>query len=129
MPILIRDISRERREINALALGKIHYSEIEKHLVEERSLEGLAYKEFMDARDAFLSFAGSPAEIRQIVALVRNLGRQQQFGPTAVLVSTDFAFGVMNAMECLVEDVADIKPFREEVLARSWLAAMPLDKK
>ncbi len=49
MPILIRDISRERREINALALGKIHYSEIEKHLVEERILEGLAYKEFMDS--------------------------------------------------------------------------------
>jgi len=95
--------------------------------LEERNIGGLAYKEFVDARDAGLVFAANPAEIRQIVALVRNLCRQEKFGPTAVLVSTDFAFGILRAMEMLLEDVADIRPFRDEKVARSWLASISIE--
>lgn len=123
MPIVIQNIDHERNEIDAVAFGPIHYAEVEKHLLEERTIRGLSYKEFVDARDAGLVFAGSPAEIRQIVALVRNLCQQSKFGATAVLVSTDFAFGIMRAMEMLLEDVADLRPFRDEKLARSWLAS------
>jgi len=125
MPIVIRSIDHERSEIETVAFGPIHYDEVEKHLLEERSIRGLAYKEFIDARDVELLFALSPAEIRQIVALVRNLCQQSKFGATAVLVSTDFAYGIMRAMEMLLEDVADIRPFRDEKLARSWLASKP----
>jgi hypothetical protein len=125
MPILIRNIDHERHELDAIAFGPINYAQIEKHLIEERNIGGLAYKEFVDARDAGLVFALSPTEIRQIVALVRNLCQQCKFGPTAVLVSTDFAFGIMRAMEMLLDDVAEIRPFREERLARSWLASKP----
>jgi len=122
MPILICTVDREQNEIDALALGPVRYAEIERHLLEERNIDGLACKEVIDARDGSLSFAGSPAESRKIVALVRSLSQQSKFGPTAVLVSTDFAFGVMSMMEFLVEDVADLRPFREEGPARSWLA-------
>lgn len=125
MPILIRNIDHERHELDVIAFGPINYAQIEKHLIEERSIEGLAYKEFIDARDAGLVFALSPTEIRKIVALVRNLCQQCKFGPTAVLVSTDFAFGIMRAMEMLLDDVAEMRPFREERLARSWLASKP----
>jgi hypothetical protein len=95
--------------------------EIEKHLTEERIVGGLAYKEFIDARDAKLSFFLSPVEIRQIVALIHNLGKQSKFGRTAVLVSTEFAAGVTHAMGMLVQDVAEITSFRDEEPARSWL--------
>ena len=125
MPILIRNIDHERHELDAIAFGPINYAQIEKHLIEERNIGGLAYKEFVDARDAGLVFALSATEIRKIVALVRNLCQQCKFGPTAVLVSTDFAFGIMRAMEMLLDDVAEIRPFREERLARSWLASKP----
>jgi|SRR5580700_5233288 hypothetical protein len=125
MPILIRNIDRERHELDVIAFGPINYAQIEKHLIEERNIGGLAYKEFVDARDAGLVFALSATEIRKIVALVRNLCQQCKFGPTAVLVSTDFAFGIMRAMEMLLDDVAEIRPFREERLARSWLASKP----
>jgi hypothetical protein len=125
MPIIIGAIDHERNEIEAVAFGPIHYAEVEKHLLEERSIDGLAYKEFIDGRDAGLAFALSPAEIRQIVALVRSLSQQLKLGPTAVLVLTDFAYGIMRAMEMLLEDVAEIRPFREEKLARSWLASKP----
>jgi hypothetical protein len=125
MPIEIRKIDHDRHEIDAVALGPVHYIDIEKHLVEERNIGGISYKEFIDARDASLVFALNPAEIRQIVALVRSLCQQSKFGPTAILVSTDFAFGIMRAMEMLLEDVADVRPFRDEKLARSWLASKP----
>ena len=125
MPILIRSIDREHRELEAVASGPINYEQIEKHLIEERNIQGLAYKEFVDARDADLVFALSPLEIRQIVALIRTLCKQSAFGSTAVLVATDFAFGIMRAMEMLLDDVAEIRPFREERLARSWLASRP----
>jgi hypothetical protein len=123
--IAIRSIDHERHEIDAVAWGPIHYLQIEKHLLEERNVGAISYKEFIDARDAGVAFAGSPSEIRHIFALVRSLGRQSKFGPTAVLVSTDFALGIMRAMEVLLEDVADIRPFFDEKLARSWLASKP----
>ena len=105
--------------------GPSSYIDVERHLVEERNIGGIAYKEFVDARDANLLFALSPAEIRQIVSLVRSLCKQCKFGPTAVLVSTDFAFGILRAMEMLLEDVAEVRPFHEERVARSWLASKP----
>ncbi|SRR5579883_2487801 len=123
MPILIQKIDREYKELDALAFGPIRYMEIEKHLIEERNIEGLSYKEFIDARDAGLIFALNPSEIRQVVALVRNLCDQCKFGPTAILVVTDTAFGIMRAIEMLLDDVAEIRPFRDERLARSWLAS------
>ena len=125
MPITISSIDHERHEIDAVAFEAIHYRDVEHHLVEERNIGGIAYKEFIDARDANLLFALSPAEIRQIVSLVRGLCRECKFGATAVLVSTDYAFGIMRAMEMLLEDVADVRPFREERVARSWLASKP----
>ncbi len=123
MPIIIKLIDHEHNELEAVAFGPIDYAEVEKHLLQERNLDGLAYKEFIDARDAGLVFAISPNEIRQIVALVRTLSKRSKLGPTAVLVSTDFAFGIMSAMEMLVEDVTDVRTFRQERLARSWLAS------
>lgn len=91
MPILIRSIDREHHQLDAVAFGPIHYAEIETHLVEERNIDGLTYKEVIDARDADLVFALSPTEIRTVIALVRNLSQQSKFGPTAVLVATDYA--------------------------------------
>ena len=125
MPITISAIDHDRQQMDVVAFGPIHYMDVERHLVEERNVGGISYKEFVDARDASLLFALSPAEIRQIVSLVRSLCKQSKFGPTAVVVSTDFAFGIMRAMEMLLEDVAEIRPFREERVARSWLASKP----
>ena len=127
MPIIIRVIDPEHNEVEAVAFGPINYAEVEKHLLEEHTVDGLAHKEFIDARDAELVFALSPSEIRHIVGLVRSLSQQSKFGPTAVLVSTDFAFGIMRAMEMLLSDITDVRPFRQENLARSWLASTSIE--
>jgi hypothetical protein len=82
----------------------ISYADVETQLLAERNFEGLAYGEF-------------------VVALIRSLGKESTLGPTAVLVADDFAFGIMRMLEALVEDVAEIRPFREEQLSRAWLVA------
>jgi hypothetical protein len=121
MPIRIISIRHDKKELEAEAFGPIHYREIEKHLTEERIVGGLAYKEFIDARDARLSFFVSPFEIRQIVKLIHDLGKQSKFGRTAALVSTEFNAGILHAMGMLVEDAAELAPFMNEEEARSWL--------
>jgi hypothetical protein len=122
MPITLT-IDHDRRQVDAVAIGPITYTDVENHLLAERNSEGLAYREFVDAREATLVFASYPAQVRQMVALIRSLGKESTLGPTAVLVADDFAFGIMRMLEALVEDVAEIRPFREEQLARAWLVA------
>lgn len=120
MPIIL-NVDHERKEVDAVAIGPISYADVEDHLLTERYFGGLAYKESIDARGAGVLF--TPAEIRQIVALLRRLGQESKLGPTAVLVSTDVAFGLMRMLEILVEDVAKVRTFREEQEAREWLAS------
>lgn len=121
MPITLK-VDHQRREVDTVATGPITYAQIEEHLLAERDFGGLAYKEFVDARDAGLVFAMYPSQIRQVVALIRNMGQQTRWGPSAVVVSTEFSFGVLTFLEILVEDVAEIKACREESAARAWLA-------
>ena len=70
----------------------------------------------------------TPEEIRLIVDLVRAEARRKVLGPTAVVVSTDVAFGMLRMLrmlrmrEQLVEDVALIRPFRDDAAAVEWLA-------
>lgn len=124
MPITMR-VDHERREIDAVAVGPIIYAEIEHHLSEERCFNGLAYKEFIDARYATPAFVLYASEIRKVVALTRSLSKESKFGPTAILVGSDFALGVVHMLEIFVEDVADVKGFRDEDEARAWLASKP----
>jgi hypothetical protein len=119
MPITL-NVDHEREEVDAVAIGPIRYADVEKHLSEERHFRGLAYREFFDARNAELSF--TPTEVRKVVALLQSLGQQSKLGPTAVLVSTDVAFGIVRMLQTLVEDFCEIRPFRSEQDARSWLA-------
>lgn len=118
MPIIL-DVDHNRREVHSVALGPVSYADVENHLLTERHFGGLAYKELIDARGAGIVF--TPAQARKIVELLRSLGRSSGLGPTAVLVDNDLAFGAMLIVEALTEDVAEVKPFRDETEARKWL--------
>jgi len=119
MPIIM-NVDHERKEVDAVAIGPISYADAVNHLGAERHFEGLAYREFVDARGA--GFQWTPVEIRRIVAMIRSLGQESKLGPTAILVSTDVAFGMMRMLEVLLEDIAEVRPFRDEQEARDWLA-------
>lgn len=105
--------------VMATARGRVTLDEIRSHLEEERQEPALAYTELLDARDAVPDFP--PADSRVLVAWLRWLGERTHLGPTAVLVNSDLAFGIVRMVEMLVEDVALVKPFRDKLDAELWL--------
>ena len=79
----------------------------------------LAYPELVDARKADLEL--SPADVRQIVSILQTLSRESPLGKTAVVVSTDLAYGMMRMLSILVEDYCSVSPFRNLDEANNWL--------
>jgi hypothetical protein len=114
------------RRVTARADGPITLEEIRDHLEEERQEPGLAYAELIDARLSVPAF--SSADVRVLVALLRWLGERTRLGPTAVVVESDFQFGMVRMIEILVEDVCRIKPFYNEVDAENWLGRSEADR-
>jgi hypothetical protein len=104
----------------AVAEGPVTLEQIRDHLEEERQEPGLAYGELIDARTSDPDL--SPSDVRVLVSLLRWLGERTRLGPTAVLVSTDFQYGITRMVEMMVEDVCLIKPFRTGADAERWLA-------
>ncbi len=120
MPITF-SIDYPKRQLNALAVGPIGFPEMEAHLIEERKAHGLSYREFVDARQAVPKV--SAAETRRFIALILELAQENDLGRTAVLVSTDFAFGLVMMVTYMVSDVCEIRPYRDEQEAKAWLAS------
>jgi hypothetical protein len=118
MPITATYDHQHRRVI-ATAAGRISLDEIRSHLEEERQEPALGFTEVIDARGAIPDF--HPADVRILVAWLRWLAERTRLGPTAIVVDTDFAFGMARVIETLVEDVALVKPFRDKLDAELWL--------
>ena len=118
MPITATYDHQHRRVI-ARAEGRVALEEIRDHLEEERQEPGLAYSELIDARGIIPEF--SPADVRVLVAWLRWLGERTQLGPTAVVVDSDLAYGMVRMVEILVQDVCLVKPFRDKLDAELWL--------
>jgi len=116
----------QHRRVTAQAEGSVTLDEIRDHLEEERQEPGLGYAELIDARDAVPDF--SPADVRVLVAWLRWLGERTRLGPTAVVVSNDFQFGMVRMVEILVEDVCLVRPFRDKLSAELWLEGLETKK-
>ena len=112
-----------RRLLFVRATGPITLGDIRVHLEEERLVGGLPYRELIDARGYRPAF--SSEDVRSIVALLRQLGRESRLGPTAIIVDSDDGFGMIRMLEILVEDVCAVRPFRNREEAEKWLAGFP----
>jgi hypothetical protein len=73
----------------------------------------------IDARHAIVKLSSS--DVHEIVELLRSLARSRRLGRTAVVVSTDVAYGIMKMLQILVEDVCVVQPFRDLTAATLWL--------
>jgi len=125
MPVKLT-IDHVGRTANAVAIGPIAVEDIREHLDGERVRGGLPYREFIDATRAKAAFG--PADARTIVEMLRTLGREKALGPTAVVVSDDVSYGMLRMLGILLEDIAEVRPFRagEELEAQKWLAGAPI---
>jgi hypothetical protein len=109
----------QHRRVVAVAEGHVTLDEIRTHLEEERQEPALGYSELIDARGVIPDFP--PADVRILVAWLRWLGERTRLGPTAVVVDSDLAFGMVRMIEMLVDDVCQVRPFRDKLDAELWL--------
>jgi hypothetical protein len=112
-------VDTERNEVTTVAEGTVTLDEVRAHLHREKSDSALPYRELIDARNAVVRLSSS--ELQQIVELLRSLARSRRLGPTAVVVSTDVAYGILTMLQILVEDVCVVQPFRDLAAATLWL--------
>jgi hypothetical protein len=116
---LSHTVDTERNEVTTIAEGTITLDEVRAHLRREKSDSALPYRELIDARNAVLRLTRS--DVREIVELLRSPARARRLGRTAVVVSTDVAYGIMRMLQILVEDVCVVQPFRDLTAATLWL--------
>src|SRR5208337_2243985 len=117
--VLSHTVDAERNEVTTTAEGTVTLEEVRAHLNQEKSDFALPYRELIDARQAIVSLSSS--ELQEIVGLLRSLARSHRLGRTAVVVSTDVAYGIMRVFQVLVEDVCEVQPFRDLATATLWL--------
>jgi hypothetical protein len=110
---------RDRNAMFTTAEGPITLNDICVHIEEERVQGGLGCAELIDARSA--SSAVSSEDVRTLVALLRKWSEFYKLGPTAVVVSTDLAYGMLRMLDILVEEFCVIQPFQDMEMAQRWL--------
>jgi hypothetical protein len=123
---IIATFDHQHRRVTARAEGRITLEDIRDHLEEERQEPGLAYSELIDARGSVPVF--DSADVRVLVAWLRWLGERTRLGPTAVVVDSDLEYGMVRMVEILVEDVCQVKPFRDKLDAELWLDRVDVKK-
>jgi hypothetical protein len=116
-------IDHDRRYMEATASGQVAWEEVRTHLLDERREHGLTYAELIDARSATPTW--SPAQARDIVELLRTLGLESSLGPTAIVISHEFAYGMLRMLEILLDEVCIVRPFRDCDEAEQWLRGLP----
>jgi len=112
-------IDHDNSAMFSTADGPITLSDIRDHLFRERFENGLTYAELIDARTA--QSALSPEDVHEVVSLLNVFAKEHPLGPTAVVVSTDVGFGVMQMIEVLAEGACAIRPFLDVDTALEWL--------
>ncbi len=112
-------VDAKQRLVTTVAQGTVSAADVREHLSSEQRDSALPFRELIDARHAWIDL--SSAEVREIVNLLRSLSLQHYLGPTAVVVSSPVAFGVMRMLENLVEDVCVVRAFRDFAQAETWV--------
>jgi hypothetical protein len=113
-------VDHARRRVFVRADGPITFADILTHLEGERLRVGLTYSGLIDARGYNPAFTSE--EARTIADILRQLGKNRHLGPTAIIVDTDFGYGMLRLLGTHVEDVCHIRPFRQQEEAEKWLA-------
>jgi hypothetical protein len=121
---IVNHLDHDRKRMTVTAEGQITLADIRAHLDYEQSEGGLAYPELIDGLQAAPAF--SAGDVRRLVSWLEGYAREGTLGPTAIVVSTPFAYGMMRMLDLLVEDFCEIRPFYSQDEAELWLAERPL---
>lgn len=112
-------LDQVRRRLHVVVQGRVTLAEIRQHIVQERDSFQLGYQELIDAREWELGLSAD--EMRRVGDEIRQLAALYQLGPTAVLVGSDPAFGMVRMLGLQVDDICSVRPFRSLAEAERWL--------
>ena len=120
MPISFA-LDEAARIVRTTATGRIARLDIEQHLDAEFRAGDTAYPEIVDATDATPAF--DAADARTLVATIRRMAAEGRCGPTAVIVGTDVGYGMLRMLGTLLDDVAEVRPFRsgDRTAGEAWV--------
>jgi hypothetical protein len=118
---LEQSIDHRARRIDSRVTGSVGVGDVRDHIERESKQGALSYPEFVDGSAANPEMSSD--DIRSIVQLLAGYARRGPVGPTAVLVSSDFAYGTMRMIEAMAEPHCAIRPFRTRAEAEAWLIA------
>jgi hypothetical protein len=118
---------RERGLLFTKAEGDVTYEDVYAHLIAERKACGLSWPEIIDARTATPSVTGG--EVRALAWLLHSLGETNVIGPTAFVVATPVAFGLIRMAGMWCGNTCTIAPFWTQEEAEAWIAkGAPMDR-
>ena len=100
---------REKNLLLTKAEGDVTYEEISAHLIDERKASGISWPEIIDARSATPSITAG--EVRALVWLLRSLSETNTVGPTAFVVATPLAYGMIRMAGMWCGNMCTIAPF------------------
>ena len=120
MPITF-NYDPELKILFTTAHGSISLNDVEEHLDRESQEKSLAYRELVDATNAWTDLTLD--QVRVLVHRLYRMMEQQQLGPTAVVTGNDRLFG-MASMFSILSDIRrgpSVGTFRGFGEALNWL--------
>lgn len=105
--------------ITIVASGPITRADILAHLEKERDAGILPFARMADAREMRPEF--DAADVQDVVMWIRAAAPAPSLGPTAVVVGSDAAFGLIRMFQMRLEEEALVRPFRDHETAERWL--------
>jgi hypothetical protein len=112
-------IDHQRGYMEAVVTGPVTWDALQSHWEAELADGGERYPELIDATDATVEFTAE--EVRRLVTILKAAADTRVLGPTAIVVTSDVAFGMVRMMGILVEPSCHIHPFRDRASAEQWL--------
>lgn len=122
---LITGVDHDNRTVGVVAIGTVTLSDVRDHWLHKRRERSLNYPELADVRGAAVPFTAS--DMQHIAEIVRELSSEGPLGRVAIIVSSEAAAVSGPVLEALAQDVCEIKIFRDEEAARTWVHDTPAE--
>jgi hypothetical protein len=114
-------IDHQRGYMETTVTGPVNWDALQAHWEAELADGGETYPELIDGTAATVEFTAE--EVRRLVSILQASAKTRALGPTAIVVSTDVAFGMVRMMGIHLEPFCHVRPFRDRASAEQWLSA------
>ena len=118
MPI-VYSFDAEHGLIRTVVTGHVTRADVGEYFRQVQKESYFPAPSLTDVRDASADLSGD--DVRGITKDFQCFGEAMRPCPIAVVVSSELSYGLTRMISLLLDDVANIRPFRDEDAATAWL--------